>query len=316
MLALFQLAAELGRVEPATVARDARALLQTQGGMPRSRLNNDGTPLQLCVGASAVGSKVRLIGDPASDVADPDLRMGLAVRAMENVCGERTDSIFQSLCRDTIALTLPRERGLLREAGGVWLGLALNEPGVALYTNSRWGNEHDTWARARNWASALLLNPELALETIDRLSSTAHLVSLGIEGRDGADARAKMYFRLREAVSLERLAHDALSSGVVREFIDHVPRDGQVRSGSLWFGLGFSVTDGHLVDVKVDVCAHCVPQTRATWTNIVRDHCERARLRSESLERAIAHGACEVALVGLGVSLDGAQRLNVYVKAG
>src|SRR5215813_6981919 len=36
-----------------------------------SRLNNDGSPLQLCLTASPESSRLRLLGDPGSEIPDP-----------------------------------------------------------------------------------------------------------------------------------------------------------------------------------------------------------------------------------------------------
>jgi hypothetical protein len=77
----------------------------------------------------------------------------------------------------------------------------------------------------------------------------------------------------------------------------------------------FSLADGALDDVKVDVCAHCLPRMPADWARILeRFRLDRGLLPLDIMDGLLC-GQCELAFVGFGVKPDGDERLNLYLKA-
>src|SRR5688572_24470727 len=72
---LLRAAAFFGDCRVENVEEIVREVLASKGGRPRSYLNNDGSPLQVCVCMTGSHPQVRLIGDPGADCLDPAARL-------------------------------------------------------------------------------------------------------------------------------------------------------------------------------------------------------------------------------------------------
>jgi hypothetical protein len=242
--------------------------------------------------------------------------MAARLRAGRRILSQLLDADDQRLPRLvelTLEAALPANVESL--SGGVlWIGIDLQGPGMALYSNPVWGAADAQWSRARRWLREILPDVEAAERLVSTLRPIAHAASLAVEGTDERTARAKLYWRPAGPWTTCRLALPLLQDDALREFVALVHDDGQPPATGIVMSAGFAVATGELVDVKVDLCAHCAPRTTAAWLSLIGSCQARWRLAAVDLVEPDLPG-CEVALVGLGLDGRGRLRLNVYFKA-
>jgi hypothetical protein len=77
---------------------------------------------------------------------------------------------------------------------------------------------------------------------------------------------------------------------------------------------GFSVADGTLADVKIDLCAHCLPRSPRAWLRLLEECRHDFDLAPIGVGNGLLDGCCEVAFVGFGLDGMAARRLNLYLK--
>lgn len=297
----------------------ARALLaepelELAGGRARrSSLNNDGTPLQLCISVGAGRRACRLIGDPASAVEDPADRLARGRAALDDLLATRGPGLGAACARTLAMLPAGDALAALRH-GALWLAAEVTGPGLALYTTAGWGRDDERWQRALAWLDDVLPDPRAARDAALRVRPLTRLVACAIEGDAPARARAKLYLRPRTPLPLARMGIDLLCDPRVAELLAPLCGDAAIRADTLVYALGFSLGDGALSDAKLDVCAHCTPRPPAAWTALLAWWTDRQAHRGFEVDAALAAGTAEVAFVGLGVRVDGELRTNLYLK--
>jgi hypothetical protein len=311
---LLRIAAVLSSQRVESVEAIARGVLMSRGGQPRSFLNNDGSPLQICVSVVSQSSVVRLIGDPGADSEDPVKRLHIGREAVSRMLQQSGAEMMRPLCETTIHTVLPtsdEDISALRH-GSLWIGVGLNRPGFALYTNPAWGSVSQQWDRADRWLGKLLEYPDHARATLRQIYSVGQLASLAIEGTCPADARLKVYWRLRKVQPIREVGIALLEDPAFGRFLGRAIGDAETPSSGLVFSTGFSVSTGAIEDAKVDLCAHCIRRSPQEWLRIVRD-CGDSAVRADIDEEFLGRH-CELALLGLGLDRHGNQRLNSYLK--
>lgn len=272
-----------------------------------SALNNDGSPLQVCVTYGAGSRQWRLIGDPAAGVWPVETRHGLARQALAlTLMATHAEPIGQA-CRTMLAIAVPAA-GL--EAGSFWLAGGL-KGGAAVYANMRWGSAAERWEDARMWLRQALPDPEAAIAVIDRLEPVAQLASIGLEGSRPGNARVKLYWRLQRRASFADMGLPPFWNRDADRLAGAVSHGDGIRLSGLVMSASFRVADGGPADVKLDFCAHCMGWTAAEWAGMLR----RGAFRDAAVARAVERRQAEVAFLGVGVNDGGAVRANVYLKA-
>lgn len=282
----------------------------------RSRLNNDGTPLQLCLSADAGKCRVRLIGDPAAWREDAASRYRATERTLVTLLSERDSAALEPVCRDLLHTAVPRDGAALSafKNGVAWLGAAPEGAGVAVYVEAAAQAPDAAWRTAANWVRRCLKAPATALSIIETLSPQATLASYGLEGRRPEDARAKLYFRLDPPRPLHDIGVDLLADPAVVEFLIQAVGEFGVDADGIVLCLGFSVATGNLVDAKIDLCGHCLAYPPEVWARVADRLCSTFDLAPIPTRSVLAPGDCEVAFLGFGIRQDGGRRLNLYVK--
>lgn len=208
------------------------------GKLTSSTLNNDGSPLQICVTYGPAGRRVRIIGDPAVGVEPLELRLSLARRALANTLELTRSASLAPLAETMLAYALPSQGLNEIRAGFFWLAGAL-EGGAAVYANTRWGAPGERWDAAAHWLHAVLPRSDEALSVVSQLRRFATLASVGVEGSGHDNARTKLYWRLDRPATFEEMGLQqvfecstatALLAGVIGE--RDVPLAGLVLSTS------------------------------------------------------------------------------------
>jgi len=320
---LLQLASTLSSVTVAEGQAAAQVVLAQapwEGHQPeRSALNNDGSPLQLCITSKADRYGVRLIGDPAYDVISQQQRLMRGKQALKTLLQSSSLVSLRALFAQLLRETLPQTPEVIDqlEVGGMWLATALGSPGVAAYTTAWWGDEHSHWERAATWLNNLLPESELSEAVIRQLSTIAKLSSTAIEGADADTARAKLYFRFSQPTQLSTLGLPLFSTDELTHFIQEtVPPTGIAMSGFV-MSVGFAVATGAITDVKLDLCGccRCLSRSPEQWLDLFSSLGTTYGLRIPPLESALTSQPVSVAFVGMGMTQKHQPRLNIYLKA-
>lgn len=311
---LLELAANLTGRSADDIAQQAGSMLGPSARQPgpwRSTLNNDGSPLQLCIGLSVGAAPVvRLLADPAAktpDVRQRERELGVAVHTLL----EQQAPAMRSAVQGLIAGMLPAD-ALARYAlptGGAWLAANLSGPGMALYVSTKWGDPAARWRRAQQWLGNRIPN---------RLARHAQLVSAGIEGSSVANARAKLYWRLGGKTALTDLGLSLAGTAEVRDFLGFVIGDRRMARhavvGSIGMALAGAGCDDAASDLKLDVCAHCVPRPLYEWQAII-DRCCRHYGLVPWRDGTGLGDHTELAFIGFGLDQGHRPRLNIYLKS-
>jgi hypothetical protein len=282
-------------------------------GRRTSSLNNDGTPVQIAVVTGPGERSVRLLMDPAHLEPDPVRRceraLAAAGRLLEPLGEPGRSAAFQAALR--AALPGEEEVRAWLDGGAIWLAANLEGRGVGAYISARWGAPAQRWGRVLAWFGE---RNGSATSTLGCLFSVAEPASVGLEAGAAAGLRLKIYFRLRRPQQLVRLGLPGLDHPALRNFLGLVVRDRGIALSGLVLSVSASVRSGR-ISSKVDICAHCLRYSNPEWAEIIAKLAEVSVLPDPSVAAALLAGRAEMAFIGFSPSLDGAHRLNCYLKA-
>jgi hypothetical protein len=282
----------------------------------RSHLNNDGSPLQVCLSSSRRdGIRCRLLGDPNSEVADSVIRLHKARAVLERAARASVAADLWPALERTVSLNLPpaRAREALPPAGALWLGRSLREPGLALYVNAAWGDAQARWRRTIAWLAGDG-DTNQGASPFDRLRMVATVASVGLEGVDRERVRRKVYFRLRERRALADLNLPLFCTDAMSSFVRAVMSEVDLPLQGILLCVGFAPGALEVCDTKLDICGHCLERKGVSWPDLLQ-RLERALgLPMVDVAQLELNQRTEIAFVGCGVRSDGSARLNVYLK--
>jgi hypothetical protein len=136
---LISLAEQLAS-EPGRMADCCYQLLGADGSVHgffpgASCLNNDGSPLQLCLTSGRKGVALRAIGDPGAFYNSIEDRYRSSIQTLFSVIESNDAQELTPLAEETIALLIPRayeERNAYKQ-GFVWIAASPDQPGIAFY---------------------------------------------------------------------------------------------------------------------------------------------------------------------------------------
>ena len=283
----------------------------------RSSLNNDGSPLQLCMTSSSRGCKARLIGDPGSFVSTISQRIERSRDAVLRLGGASGCASFDFLTNCLLRMIVPENCAQVAEpnTGIMWLATAMHERSAAAYINAKWGSAGEDWARARFCLRSMLPHTEDAENLIRELEPRARIASIGIETTSSDDVRLKVYWRLATPTLLSTLAIPLLHHPALCRFLATVVSNQRVSLAGLVFSAGFLLSTGELEDVKADLCAHCLPRPINRWSDILDQVTEQNCLSTMAIRAYLRGSSLEPAFLGLGVNRRNHVRMNLYLKS-
>jgi hypothetical protein len=307
----------LGRARPDVAHFGRRWASDLIGLDPRpfaSRLNGDGSPLQVCITRSAEREQVHLVVDPGSEERSSldHHRQGMAIlaRCASQLVDSSGRATIRRLVRDLLPVDVAAAPGLA--AGTVWLGVPLTGHGLAVYLNSAWGREEERWDRLDAWLANEGVGAGARARSIGALRRVARLASVGVDLAAGGPTRLKAYFRLTEPAALSAFGDDLWRTPLLASFLEAVIGDRRFPARGLVFSVAFTAGAEHPVDVKVDVCGHCLGRGPAAAA--VARACA-AGVPLPRLDAWQIADEVDMAFVGAGCSADGKVRCNVYLKA-
>ena len=320
---LLAVTAQVSGVSLASITALSQTLLaippdgQGQRG-GRSGLNSDGSPLQLCLTATTNHCYSRLLGDPAFVLADPKARFETSRLALTKLW-DLTDSRALAPWGDrTLNCYLPKDLAEFARftSGVLWLGAGINTPGCAMYVDAR-GKEgiQAAWDWAERWLTAILPNVTEAKLAIAALRDCAYLQSIGIEGSNLENVRAKLYWRFLRPTRLDHLGIELFQNQDLATFLTFVIRDKILQLTGIVPSLGLAIATGEMVDVKVDVCGHCLAYRPDQWIALVNQCTQQYGLANLAITEVLEQNRSAVSYLGMGCDIQGNLRLNLYLKA-
>ncbi len=281
-----------------------------------SELNNDGSPLQLCLSSNSKRVKLRLIADPASEVFQPALRASISRDILEKVLIETKTTSLRGYCHDlfeTILGDVPANLNAFYR-GVCWIGASPDEPGVALYLDTSPLGVSESWNAIQTWLDKVLPNTKESKKIIEILRKHTIPASIGLEAVSPDQGRAKIYWRLKKPIVLSDLGIAPLIDPKMIAFLFQVIGKKQMGLSGTVFSAGFDLSTGALEDVKIDLCAHCVDIPPDEWIAVLDGLTTRFGLQPFEVAEPLLNGDCEVAFLGMGISTSSKPRLNLYMK--
>lgn len=277
-------------------------------GHPPSALNNDGSPLELCLSASAKGIGRRLIGDPHLGL-DMSLRVRASLVAARYLMRLTESAGLAGAFDLLVAHTVPPESSGRKALpnGALWLACAIDESaGFAAYTNIEWcGGPQERWHRAQTWLG-------LDSSAFGALRKHWTPFAAGLEGDRPERAHAKLYFRRADDTGFRLDMLGDLADPVVDTFCRGVIQGRTLPVSGIVLSAEFALETGRMTGMKVDICGHCTPRPSADWQELLAGIAATARVCPLPLENLAP--AIEVAFIGIGRRGDQDYRLNLYLK--
>jgi len=285
----------------------------------RSTLNNDGAPIQICLGLrpGAPRPNARIIADVyrAGDTQPP--RIDQSQEALARLADWHAPPMAE-LAGALLARMTPSGRGgdYVREGGDSWLAAGIDGRGIAVYATARWGDPVSRWRRALAWLYEISPAAGASSPMFDRLADCATLLSAGIEGSDAGDARVKFYWRPNGSAPLAGMGIPLFDGEALAAFLaDATDGLGATTPAAAIVGsVGVSIARGSIADVKFDLCGHCVRRSRTDWARRIGLYADRHGMTPPPLARLAPDAPVEIAFVGLGIDHRSRPRLNIYLK--
>lgn len=286
------------------------------GGL--SGLNFDGSPLQYCISSTRDGWNGRFISDPACIVGKPAQRYSRSYAALQKLYESSGSMAMKQLCEEMLDFHMPVEKEALDEYpdGVLWLGASPDSKGMAVYMDGRRGGHAASWKRLGEWLHHLMPANTEVDDFISNVSKHADIMSIGVEGSNMENVRAKIYFRLRHVAALEDLGVTLLQREEFTDFLNDVVGNKNIQLSGLVFNLGFHIASGKLYDAKIDVCAcsSCVALDSREWIQVLAHTSGKYGLVPFPVTSGILDNECAVSYYGVGVTRKGDVRMNLYLK--
>ena len=283
----------------------------------RSGLNADGTPLQFCISSRKEGWTGRLIADPASTCLNVEDRYLKSLEAVELLFERNESAELKPLFEEMVKFHLPENKSVENYPDGVfWLGSPIRGAGVAVYLDGRRGGNEVAWNRLRDWLRMLMPGVKGLDEWIDAALQVGDIMSIGFEGSNLKNVRAKIYWRLREAVLLDSLNCDILKHREFKIFLEELAGDKELLLSGMVFSLGFHISSGQFFDVKIDLCGckNCLNYSATEWIDKFNHFEEKYNVAPFPVDREMLEYNSAVSYFGFGMDIKQEKRLNLYLK--
>lgn len=288
----------------------------TLGG--KSGLNSDGSPLQYCISSSNKALNGRFISDPSCIIGSPKERYQYSYQALQKLYKSTGSSEIQRVCENMLTYHLPKEQSVLDDYpdGVFWLGASPDKPGMAVYIDGRRGGHEASWERLRNWLTDLMPNNTEVDSFINSVKPYANIMSIGLEGSNLQNLRAKIYFRLSKPTSFTDLDIPLLKEEKFTTFLNDVVGDKPIKLSGLVFNIGFHIASSKMFDAKIDVCGcnSCVKLNTEEWITLLNKTTLKNDVKPFPLDDLVLNKQCAISYYGLGLDRKGNVRINLYLK--
>jgi hypothetical protein len=266
MIAAFGLQGQQNRVNRAyeLLCRQSRGIPAGSRPTHGSRLNADGTPVQIALGLAGTTTRLQFVADIGPLGAGSDTRMSAARACIPALASVLRVSPLVERLSDLLDDLVPLDDPELRanDAGPLWLGAAFGRdcaPSLKVYVNAKWGDADARWARLAAVAGRM----GVALEWSGAEACASALEPLGVSVTVAHDAEPNARFYLGGyGRSFEYYEEVARASGgpdlarLLRRFGRTFLGDDYAypTRSAVW---SFGCERGSFVDYKLELCAHC-----------------------------------------------------------
>lgn len=277
-----------------------------------SRLNANGSPLQLCISVENSKIRGRLLVDPCH-LLNGEARFHGAWDVAFSLCDQRASSLKSAL-QASFKLMLNHCSPEDFVNGPLWLATIPNSKGMAIYFDSK-PLKGQAAAVIKQWLDSIAPQASGYFDSLLSSDSGVQLASFGIEGRTMADARAKIYFRLQPGTTLTSLRFKELYSNPMVNWLTSVIPEGEISPSGLVLSVSSPLIPGAEVegDGKIDICGHCAKHSLQKWDYIFSKTSSAAGMPTFADKFDIDQ--VDIAFAGLGVNADMKSRVNVYLQA-
>lgn len=286
------------------------------GGL--SGLNFDGTPLQYCISSTPDGWNGRFISDPACIIGKPAQRYSHSYTALQKLYESSGSMAIKQLCEEMLEFHMPVEKEPLEEYpdGVLWLGASPDSKGMAVYMDGRRGGHQESWERLRKWLHHLMPENTEVDDFISNVSKHGDIMSIGVEGSNMENLRAKIYFRLNHTASLADLNVPLLQRDEFSGFLSDVIGNKNIQLSGLVFNVGFHIASNKLYDAKIDICGckSCVALNSGEWMDVLAHTSAKHGIVPFPINSGMLDNECAVSYYGVGVTRKGDVRMNLYLK--
>lgn len=281
-----------------------------------SCLNNDSTPLQLCLTSSQKETSLRVIGDPGAFYYDPELRYNASVETLFKSILDAGASALTIVAKQTVKALIPEDsfsRSLYKQ-GFVWIAVDSNKHGIAFYIETAPLGQEQGWKVVEAWLRNILPSMDSANHILKKLKPHCIVASAGLEGQTTDDCRAKIYFRMLKDMDVQDLGIDILSSEEMTTFIKIVKGHFDVELDGWVMSIGFRLTTGELMDAKIDLCGHCLRYDSKEWPTKIKQITDYFSLTPLDTDIVFSKGEFKTAFIGFGLTTSFKPRLNLYIN--
>jgi hypothetical protein len=259
-----------------------RAIFHRSLGFPlgtyppgRSRLNEDGIPIQFATAVGLHPSPLRFVGDVGPLEGDGSLRMRFARKAMEDVATIISAEAELEAIRPLLDEVAPEHNRACQDdyAGRLWIGAAFatnNVPRMRVYVNGSWGSGPQRWSRLRAFATHF--GHAQAWDTLKEiLPSSLCPMGVAVTLGHGDQARGAIYLRafglrLTDYVTLASAVAGATNADVIQAFgAALLGDDASYPTPSAVLSLGFGPDPRPVAELEF--CGHCLFADDATAHN-------------------------------------------------
>lgn len=284
----------------------------------RSGLNADGTPIQFCMSSRKDKWAGRLITDPASIYKSVEQRFTKSLKAIEELFEARGSQELKPLFDDMVNFHLPENKSVDEYPDGLfWIGAPVDSDGIAIYMDGRRGGHTQAWERTKAWLQTLMPNVKKLETWIDAMLKSGNIMSIGFEGSNLKNVRAKIYWRLKEPVLLDSLGCDILKDQEFKHFLNGMAEDKSLDLSGLVFSLGFHIASQQFFDVKIDMCGckGCLNYSAGQWLEKINHFTNTYKLADFPIDYNLLEDTAAVSYFGFGLDIRGEKRLNLYLKS-
>jgi hypothetical protein len=268
LVAAFGLDAEAIRIRAVydAVCRRALAFPLGEGPTCRSRLNEDGVPIQFATTVGPRPAVLRFVADPGPLHAEGGARIRAAHGAIRDAAELLGVEVEFAALDPFLAELAPEDAHGLRAdpAGAFWIGAAFAPsaaPRLRVYVNSGWDGPAARSARLRRFA-AHFDRAEAWDDLAAHLPAALAPLGLALTLAPGGQVRGAIYLRafglrLSDYTGLARLASGEADAERIRVFgAELLGADAVHPTPSAVLSFGFGAEPG--LPAELEFCAHCL----------------------------------------------------------
>jgi len=296
---------------------DRLGVAENDSNPGHSGLNVDNSPIQLCYSIRPDRCSARLVIDPGSTAKDLVERTRRTQQLIEQQIQMHVGESAVTPMREFVARFGPKddEEAPLFPKGFGWFSSSHQKPGLALYIAPSNRTLSDTWKRIDQWFTAAGLDeddPYRLRQARERIRPSA----LGLEGAHISDLRLKLYFQFDQPRPFEEIGINDFLSESYRNFMQMLVGQRNIQTKGLFFCVGLHGDTGAQVDTKIDICgcSRCLNYTKKEEIEVVTMLGHYFGFDVTQVLQGLKHPQCRLAVIGMGQSVLGDLRLNVYLK--